>query len=140
MHELPVTALAAVNPLEPGSFEIGDQLADLARHMRENATPLSPVPAPIPPVAQRECVSGVGDEVRQGFTANHAPTVAWLTAPARRSSATNEEIVAGYRAPHPIETAFRDMENSHLGGEAPQRARWLADVADVRGRYPGRTV
>jgi hypothetical protein len=47
VHELPVTALAAMNPSESGSFQLGDQLANLARHTPETAIGGAPPPASI---------------------------------------------------------------------------------------------
>src|SRR5206468_10398019 len=38
MHELPVTAFAALDPRESRPFEVGDKLANLARHTRDTAT------------------------------------------------------------------------------------------------------
>ena len=77
--ELPVRTLATGHEREPGLFKVGDQLANLARHTPENATPHPPVPASIPaaPANPRHplAVPGLGENVGHR---NENPTASGL--------------------------------------------------------------
>ena len=57
MHELPVTSLSTVNPGEPGSFQVGDQLANLARHTGETTSPRPRCASPKPRLRIRKITS-----------------------------------------------------------------------------------
>lgn len=61
-----MTALAALHPDEAGSFQIGNELANLARHMKESATRAAELPVLLFAAVQRR-----GENQRQGRPVFH---------------------------------------------------------------------